>query len=72
MNQERNTMIGSFFLYETDRIDVLRRCVDEDPFNKAGGKYRNPPLPEACRHIESARLINVRATRASPSENPRR
>ncbi|WP_396331106.1 YciI family protein [Burkholderia anthina] len=26
-----------FFLYETDRIDVLRRCVDEDPFNKTEG-----------------------------------
>jgi len=30
------TMIGSFFLYETDCIDMLQRFVDEDPFNKAG------------------------------------
>ena len=29
-------MIGSFFLYESDRIDILQRFAAEDPFNKAG------------------------------------
>ncbi|CAL8481575.1 YciI family protein [Caballeronia sp. S22] len=36
LESDGETMIGSFFLYEADRIDVLRRFVDEDPFNQAG------------------------------------
>ncbi|NKJ47678.1 hypothetical protein CIC12_13175 [Burkholderia sp. SG-MS1] len=36
LDSDGETMIGSFFLYEVDRIDVLRRFVDDDPFNKAG------------------------------------
>lgn len=35
VESDGKTMIGSFFLYETDHVDVLRRFVDEDPFNKA-------------------------------------
>ncbi|AXE96667.1 YciI family protein [Paraburkholderia sp. DD10] len=30
------TMIGSFFLYEADGIEEIRKFVDTDPFNKAG------------------------------------
>jgi len=36
VESDGKTMIGSFFLYETDHIDVLQRFVDGDPFNKAG------------------------------------
>jgi uncharacterized protein YciI len=36
LESDGETMIGSFFLYEADRFDVLRQFVDEDPFNKAG------------------------------------
>jgi|ERR1700754_4076454 uncharacterized protein len=36
LESDGETMIGSFFLYEADRFDVLQRFVDEDPFNKAG------------------------------------
>jgi uncharacterized protein len=36
LESDGETMVGSFFLYEADRIDLLQRFVDQDPFNKAG------------------------------------
>jgi uncharacterized protein YciI len=30
------TMIGSFFLYEADHIEDIKKFVEGDPFNKAG------------------------------------
>jgi uncharacterized protein len=30
------TAIGSFFLYESDDIEAVRKFVFEDPFNRAG------------------------------------
>jgi len=30
------TMIGSFFLYESESIEAVRNFANEDPFNKVG------------------------------------
>jgi hypothetical protein len=33
---DNETMIGSFFLYESDSIEAVQNFNKEDPFNKAG------------------------------------
>ena len=33
---DNQTMIGSFFLYESDSIEVVQNFNQDDPFNKAG------------------------------------
>ncbi|OUL72752.1 YciI family protein [Paraburkholderia hospita] len=34
--EDNQTMIGSFFLYESDSIEEVRAFNQADPFNKAG------------------------------------
>ncbi|MFM0512860.1 YciI family protein [Paraburkholderia sp. RL17-373-BIF-A] len=34
--EDNQTMIGSFFLYESDSIEEVRSFNQADPFNKAG------------------------------------
>jgi uncharacterized protein len=34
--EDNQTMIGSFFLYESESIDAVRRFNQGDPFNSAG------------------------------------
>lgn len=34
--EDGQTMIGSFFLYESDDLDAVRHFNRDDPFNKAG------------------------------------
>lgn len=36
LTEADGTMIGSFFLYEGDDIDTVRRFVAGDPFNQTG------------------------------------
>jgi uncharacterized protein len=33
---DNQTMIGSFFLYESDSIEEVRQFARQDPFNKSG------------------------------------
>ncbi|UIF90017.1 YciI family protein [Cupriavidus sp. UYPR2.512] len=34
--EDGQTMIGSFFLYEAERIEDIKAFVTDDPFNRAG------------------------------------
>ncbi|WP_027794442.1 YciI family protein [Paraburkholderia acidipaludis] len=36
LTEPDGTMIGSFFLYESDDIEAVRKFVFADPFNQAG------------------------------------